>query len=54
MIAINEALGYAASGQFRSAELPVAALAGAQPQLSTIVRTAGGTGGRHPGRNCQS
>lgn len=29
MIAINEALGYAASGQFRSAELPVAALAGA-------------------------
>ena len=29
MIAINEALGYAASGEFRSAELPVAALAGA-------------------------
>ena len=29
MIAINEALGYAASGQFRSAELPVAGLAGA-------------------------
>ena len=29
MIAINEALGYAASGQFRSAELPVAALAAA-------------------------